>query len=127
MRLGVELKRTRGKRLPVQAARIVPRRFVIWLVEAMARRYPGRRASRWICGGGPYGYARQSFPAAWFGIGTELAFEDMTAVAPACWDEYLTHLYGDYRTPPPPSRQLSHHDVTAVQLSRGLPPADLDR
>ena len=119
LRLGVALKRDPGKRLLVQVLRVIPRRIVIAAGDAMARRYPSHTAARWLCGGGPYGYSRQSFPAAWFGRGTELVFEDMVVVGPVRWDEYLAHLYGDYRTPPPPNERVSHHGVTEVQLTAG--------
>lgn len=124
LRLGVALKRTPLNRFLVQSTRIVPHRVVVALVDAMAGRYPSRRATRWLCGGGPYGHARQSFPSHWFGTGTELVFEDMVVVGPACWDEILTQLYGDYRTPPPKSSQVSHHEVTEVRLAPGHPTGD---
>jgi len=116
LRLGVDVKRTRVKRLLVQLVRVFPRRSVISLIKALTRRYPASMSRIWICVGGPYGQRRQSFPSRWFGSGTTQAFEDLTVVGPAAWDEYLTQLYGDYLTPPPPHHRVSHHQVTEQQL-----------
>lgn len=116
LRLGVDVKRTPVKRLLVQLAGVFPRRSVISLIEAVICRYQAGTPRRWICVGGPYGHRRQSFPSRWFGAGATQAFEDLTVVGPAAWDEYLTQLYGDYMTPPPPHHRVSHHQVTELQL-----------
>lgn len=116
LRLGVDVKRTPVKRLLVQGVRVFPRRFVIWLIEAMSRRYPLATSKRWVCVGGPYGYRRQSFMREWFGSGTAQNFQDLTVVGPAACDDYLAHLYGDYMTPPPPSQRMTDHLVTELQL-----------
>ena len=36
-------------------------------------------------------------------------FEDSEFWGPSGYDEYLTKTYGDYMTPPPIRRQVSHH------------------
>ncbi len=116
LRLGVDVNRTPVKRLLVQVARVFPRGSVISLIGAVTHRYPAGTSRRWICVGGPYGYRRQSFPSRWFGPGATQAFEDLTVVGPAACEEYLTQMYGDYMTPPPPHHRVSHHQVTELQL-----------
>lgn len=37
------------------------------------------------------------------------AFEDKEFYIPASYDEILSHLYGDYMTPPPKELQVTHH------------------
>lgn len=39
----------------------------------------------------------------------EVEFEGNRFMAISAWDEYLTHMYGDYMTPPPPEERLSTH------------------
>jgi lipopolysaccharide cholinephosphotransferase len=116
IRLGVGLTRRPVKRLLVQAARVLPRRSAVFVIERLSRRYPTAESSRWICIGGPYGHSRQSFSSEWFGPGAAQMFEGRVFVGPAAWDEYLTHLYGDYMSPPPPNDRVSQHRVTDVQL-----------
>ena len=36
-------------------------------------------------------------------------FEDMQVKGPELWDEYLTHMYGDYKTPPKKEDQVLHY------------------
>jgi lipopolysaccharide cholinephosphotransferase len=115
-RLGVDVKRPLVKRLLVQAARVVPRHSAISLIEGMSRRFPTDGSKRWICVGGPYSHRRQSFPSQWFGDGDLQRFQDLTVVGPTAWHEYLTQLYGDYMTPPPPGERMTDHQVTEIQL-----------
>lgn len=119
LRLGVDVKRTVAKRLLVQLIRLVPRRSAILIIEAISRRFPIGTATRWICVGGPYGHRRQSFERRWFGTGALLSFHDLRVVGPAAWDEYLTHVYGDYMTPPPLALRKTDHLITELQLERG--------
>lgn len=43
----------------------------------------------------------------------EVQFEDKAFQAFKEYDRYLTHLYGDYMTPPPKEKQITHHDFEA--------------
>ena len=44
-----------------------------------------------------------------FGEPIEYEFEGMKIFGVENYDEYLTKLYGDYMTPPPPEKRVSHH------------------
>lgn len=57
---------------------------------------------------------KEMTPRTWFGSGTSVAFEGEPATLPADPHRYLTSLYGDYMTPPPPEKRKSHHRVRAV-------------
>ena len=50
----------------------------------------------------------KEFDATWFSQTAILPFEHMMLPAPACWDEVLTTLYGDYMVPPPEDKRLRH-------------------
>ena len=43
-------------------------------------------------------------------------FGGHSASAPAMWHEYLTHLYGDYMTPPPENERGKWHAVVDLQV-----------
>lgn len=40
-----------------------------------------------------------------------LPFENIQICCPEKIDAYLTHVYGDWRTPPPKEKQITHHDI----------------
>ena len=44
----------------------------------------------------------------------EYPFEGRSYFGPANYDIYLSTLYGDYMTPPPPEKQVTHHGFTAI-------------
>lgn len=48
-------------------------------------------------------------PKVYFGKGTDTMFEGIKVRVPENLDGYLTSLYGDWRTPPPPEKQKGHH------------------
>ena len=56
-------------------------------------------------------------PRDWFGRGEMLQFEEMRLPGPSQWNEYLTHVYGDYMKPPPEAERKSRHEMTEVRLS----------
>lgn len=62
---------------------------------------------------GPYYW---SVPQASMLATTDVPFENLTAPAPADAAAVLRGIYGDYMTPPPPSRQVTHHAATARWL-----------
>ncbi len=48
----------------------------------------------------------------YYGEGKYVTFEGLTVRIPEKYDEYLTCLYGDWRTPPPPEEQKGIHSFT---------------
>ncbi len=55
---------------------------------------------------------------AWLGEPVEGNFEGLKVMCPADSDAYLTALYGDWRTPPPKEKQISHHDYISLDLHK---------
>ena len=49
------------------------------------------------------------FQSRWFEENVSVPFEDTEIMVPRMYDEYLTCLYGDWRTPPPASKQSATH------------------
>jgi len=55
-----------------------------------------------------------------FGKPTLRPFEGIQIYTPEHINEYLTALYGDFMTPPPPEQRKSHHNFTHIDLHRGF-------
>ena len=60
--------------------------------------------------------AKENFPRSVFGTPAAYPFEDGTVLGPEQFDAYLSGLYGSYMTPPPPEKQVSHHDFSYLDL-----------
>ncbi len=60
---------------------------------------------------------REIMKREWFGVPTPMQFEDMQINVPEFYGEYLTKLYGDYMTPPPKEKQITHHDYIYENLN----------
>lgn len=54
-------------------------------------------------------------------IGTtlqQLMLENLDAIGAENYDEYLTHLYGDWRKLPPEEKRVTHHDYIKLDLEK---------
>ena len=54
----------------------------------------------------------------YFGKGTEVPFEHISVRVPDQWDQYLTHTYGDYMTPPPEEERYPLHTCEIIDFDR---------
>ena len=52
-------------------------------------------------------------PQSDFATSVDVLFEDGTFLAMSGWKDYLSGIYGDYMTPPPPDKRVTHHDFRA--------------
>lgn len=57
---------------------------------------------------------REIVPAEWYADGCELTFEGIKVVVPAQYEKWLTQVYGDFMTPPPIEKQVTHHFCTVI-------------
>lgn len=62
--------------------------------------------------------ARKIVPREYFGAGTNMQFENLQVVVPSQYDKYLTRAYGDYMTPPPKEKQITHHITSVIDVSK---------
>ena len=58
--------------------------------------------------GGFHGYPKEIAPAKWWGKSCDILFENKKVMAPAEYKTLLTHMFGDYMTPPPESQRENH-------------------
>ena len=61
---------------------------------------------------------KEAIPSKWVDELVDLDFEDIKIKCPKCYDEYLTHFYGDYMKYPPEEKRVSHHYTTVIDLNR---------
>lgn len=79
-----------------------------WQVR-IARRH-SRKPTKWLaCFLGTDRIEKETFRAQWFSEAAQLPFEDVLCDVPHAYDELLTHVYGDYMTPPPPEARGGHN------------------
>lgn len=56
-------------------------------------------------------WAGKVFKTEWFENPIEMEFNDLKVMVPREYDAYLTKLYGDYMTPPPPEQRVMAHEA----------------
>ena len=84
-------------------------------IEAIAQRYPYETADyvgavTW----GLYGVGERMLKSE-YEKAVPVTFEGYEFPAMSCWDSYLTGIYGDYMTPPPPEKRQTHDMVVYVR------------
>mgnify|MGYP001211621307 CR=1 FL=1 len=77
-----------------------------------------QKGSEIIYYGPGYGFEKEVFPKDFFNELIKVPFEDTEIYVPAKYDEYLTHLFKDWRTLPPTEQRISHHYHYFVDLKR---------
>lgn len=85
--------------------------------EALISGYPVKD-SRIICSHGTWYGERDYIPAQYYGKGAEAVYEGIKVRVPEKCDEYLTSLYGDWRTPPDSEKQEGTHQHEICDTKR---------
>ena len=71
----------------------------------------------------PFTYLKSNpniFPKDWFAESLEVPFETYSVMIPSGNHEILTKIYGNYMTPPPVEKQVTHHSQFYVNLNERL-------
>lgn len=63
-----------------------------------------------------YTAERETYEKEWFTSWHYVPFEDTQIRICDHYDEYLTRLFGDYMTPPPPEKRTPHHNTYSLEL-----------
>lgn len=86
-----------------------------WCEQQMAKR--NFYASKYVISvtSGPI-YMLTSYRRSWFDSAIDIPFEDGLIKVPVGYDSYLSTVFGDYMTPPPPQAQHPEHAVYFMDL-----------
>ena len=71
-------------------------------------------------------WKHKPMPIEWFGKGKLVDFEGRKYLVPENYDAYLTHIYGDYMTPPPEDKR-GGHEYMYVNLTERIAGNQLDK
>ena len=105
--------------LPIM--RLIPFRVYHWCFEGVLRMFNWNKRSKYLIDGVGQNVGKGAFPLSWFDEMTEVPYEDMTFSAPAKYDEYLRHWYGDrYMELLPISSRKSGHNLKRMDLGKYL-------
>ena len=119
---GVRKGRSLYKNLMVIAARCIPqcilngKKLMIQLDELCAK--IDYDTSTWICNDMGAWRLKEAMPRAIMGTPTVYQFENISVYGAEHYDEYLTHLYGDWRKLPPVEKRITHHDFISLDLHK---------
>ncbi len=95
-------------------SKLFTRGFIDRKLDRFARKKPFETtayAGRLV---GDFG-SKEIAPRTLFEETTTVSFEGRTFRAVADYDTFLTNLYGDYMTPPPAEKQVTHHEFDAYE------------
>lgn len=75
--------------------------------------------NRVVAFGGANTYEKETLKREWVSETEKTQFENEKFLIPKQWDEYLTHFYGDYLTPPPKEKRMEGHSIEIVSFENG--------
>lgn len=90
---------------------------IVAKLEKVISQYPVSEASV-ICNHGTWYGERDYIAKEYYGNGIDAMYEGLTVRVPEKTDAYLTALYGDWRTPPPPEKQVGSHECEIYDTER---------
>ena len=109
--------RTFFKFLAIGMFRWIPRGKIIKIMNENASRVSFEDADECACiVNFSYSCEQEKMPRKEFEKRQKFSFEGEEFWGSCVYDLYLTNLYGDYMTPPPPQNRVSHHAFTAYWL-----------
>lgn len=71
-----------------------------------------------VCSHGNWYGEKDYIPKEYYGDGSTMLFEGTEASVPEQCEKYLECLYGDWRTPPPPEKQIGSHECVACDTKK---------
>ena len=87
---------------------LVPTSWFIKKIDILSRESEGEETDYVCCFAGAWGI-KEITKAEYFSSVQRHKFENGEFNVPIGFHEYLTDVYGDYMTPPPPEKQITHH------------------
>lgn len=103
-----DLPDSKKTQLLMRLARLMPFKTYQSLRHRINQRHCGKGLPYLMSSAGPYSAERETFPRAWYEPSTKLSFEGRMCPVPGEYGKVLTQIYGDYMTPPPVEKQVTH-------------------
>ena len=97
-----------------------------FLVKSILR-HPNKAQGEWLVAYTGTSGDKDIFRAEWFSDSASFPFEDTRVDVPIGYDEFLTAMYGDYKTLPPIDQQLSHHALFYYNIDRRLTKDEVEK
>ena len=94
---------------------LVPLDRLRQLLDHLTRIYEYNKSEVIISWYGAWGI-KEAMPRDYLAAGRAATFEGLTVSIPSNYDGYLTSLYGDYMTPPPIEKRISHHFTDVIDV-----------
>lgn len=91
------------------------------IIEAEMRRNNRESCSYYASWAGVYPRRKEVMPKDWYEPAAEVKYGGRRYRAPKEWDKFLTQIYGDYMTPPPPEERHGHGNVIETAQPRSQP------
>ncbi len=112
----IDNKRAFWKNFLILSSRILCRKSlheIATYMEEQAKLVSCKTDTGWLANlHGAWG-EREIVRSEWFGVGAPYEFEGRIFTGPVDYDNYLKSLYGDYMTPPPLEKRVTHHGFFA--------------
>lgn len=99
--------------------------FCLKMCDRIARRYPFAKSAYVVNFGGAW-RKKEITVHDNFAYGIEWTFEGRKMKIPVGYRNILTEMYGDFMTPPPVEKQVSHHSHYYINLERRLTKHEID-
>lgn len=106
-KIGRDFKR--NKRLVKKIARLMTDGMAMWLARRNERLFKHVKTPAYINLYSVYPRKKETLRREWLDTEARADFAGLNVPIVGCTDEYLTHLYGDYRHFPPPWKRASRH------------------
>lgn len=90
------------------------------MIEKTVRKYPFEKSEHCMCYDAIVYRLRNVMPKKWIEETIWVPFENIQVRIPKYYHEYLTHIYGDYMTPPPDDKKDDRHVITYMDFEKRL-------
>lgn len=105
----LDYKVTRFVKLTNLLSLFMTDRMALWFARLNERKYGNRKTPAYINLYSIYKRPKETILRSWLDTEATGDFDGITVPIVGCTEEYLTHLYGDYMSFPPPWKRASRH------------------
>lgn len=118
----IENRRKWYKNIAIIAARLIPELIVddkkiARKVDRLCKK-KDFDSCKYVCNCSSTYRSKEIIERRLLGTPKEYVFENITVMGPELYDEYLTHIFGNWRKLPPVEKRIPHHDFIEVDLNK---------